>query len=259
MNNQSSLPQSVQQSEMQEVVQQPVQSTTIIDPSKKNPQSLIIGTIAVLLILAMMSAVGIGGYFLGKQSYSNVQMPLTQTQLETIPFATPIYDATSPQADNTFNWETYVTPTNKYQIQYPNSWTISPSPQTEWSSEGGAPTVSVSKGDYKVVFAFPTAYGPSMCIFSDSPDFSKSFPDEPIKDGSKCPGEFMEIKTNQNVYRRQVNTYQSKPDQIVWSIYSKDFSNTFVTVPPISYFVPVNTDSETLTEMDQILATFKAL
>jgi len=158
------------------------------------------------------------------------------------------------KVDPTADWKTYTISTvekthDAYQIKYPSEWKLSVDKDSNTQRDTH---LSLTKGNYQLSISWPEAYGPSVCIFSDSPDFGKT--DIPKAD---CPGKFTDFNSNTNTYRRL-----NKPfiiDDVLlthWSIYTKDTNGFFVTVPPIQYVVPQNYDEKIITEMDEILSTF---
>ncbi len=198
-------------------------------PKSGNKLLMLFGILIILLSLGM-------GYF----AYQTMQLREQIT-------ATP---SPSPTTDPTAGWETYEQ--NGYSIKHPSDWTISSIPFG----------FAVVNGNYKInIEAANPAYGPGICIFSDSPDFSNPYPDDPILAASKCPGDFVEIKgLNGAVFRREASP-STTPEGILsgsWSIFVKDDQGNFVTVPPIGYTIPVpNYDKGTILIMDQIVSTFE--
>ena len=155
----------------------------------------------------------------------------------------------TPTSDPTANWQTYLSPYN-YQIKYPAEWSIENIPQG----------FSINQGNYKIVFSFPSAFGPGICIFADSPDFNKNDPDDPIMMASKCPGKYVEINGEGFTFRRKETPNMSPEGKQngQWTIYVKDKDGNFVTVPPIVYEIPTsNYDVSRIELMDQILSTFQ--
>lgn len=164
----------------------------------------------------------------------------------------------SNKASATANWKTYVSP-NNYSIAYPQHWTLASSDATQWQQEAGSPKFTLTSGAYAITFSFPTGFGPGSCIFSDQPDFARRSPDTLDMGESLCAGEFVEVKGDMYVFRRL-----SKPTPPpreggpnTWSIYTKDRTGKFVTIPPITYEAPLSYDGAIVKEMDQILSTFK--
>ncbi|MBU2051875.1 DUF2681 domain-containing protein, partial [Patescibacteria group bacterium] len=153
-------------------------------------------TIPLVLILAIFS-LAISGYLFWQNRQLQNQLATMQTPspspLTTVPSPSGSPQPMAEAADPTAGWETYTSPKN-HSIMYPPDWLVETSPENDWKAEVGVPKFSVSKNGYKIVFSFPTAFGPGICIFSDHPDFTNEFLDNPILAESKCPGGFVEIK-----------------------------------------------------------------
>lgn len=199
----------------------------------------------VFLILGIL--IGAFGFWVC-QNYLVKKIPVsTESSLTPTPLPP---ETLVKEGDPTANWKTY-TSSNNYQVKYPDDWMVGT------SSTG----FSIKKDDYKIVFTFPSAFGPGICIFSDSPDFTKNDPNDPIMMGSKCPGKYIEIKGEQFIFRRKdmSNTSPEGKQNGQWTIYVKDKDGNFVTVPPIGYETPISFDSQTILLMDQILSTFRFL
>jgi hypothetical protein len=194
-------------------------------------------TIFVIILLILTSLASLGYW-----AYQNYFAP--SSSLEPTVTGSP-----TPTLDPTTNWKTY-TSSNNYQVKYPIDWNVA----TESSG------FTVFKGDYKIIFTFPSAYGPGICIFSDSPDFNNPYTDNPILAASKCPGEYVEFKGISGTFRRRSTPNTDSLLSGYWSIYTRDQEGNFVTVPPTSYMVPTpEYDKSTILLMDQILSTFKFL
>ncbi len=177
--------------------------------------------------------------------------------LSTIKFTKTTSTGNEPATQTTMdNWQTYTNSTPAYAIQYPTDWTIDTS-KAKQNDETGAQLI-IRKGLYALTITWPTGYGPSVCVFSDNPLYGKE-KEGPIGD---CVGTFVEFSSTSQVFRRLAKPDlipRENPTSASWSIYTKDKSGSFVTVPPIGYAAPKIYDENTIRIMDQILSSFKAV
>lgn len=219
-------------------------------PVKHSKLPILIGVFVILLVGSIVAYLSIQFFNL-----SPAQKQPNQTVLPSIPSAPEVsVEETKPTA----NWETYTSP-NKYSVSYPEGWTVTASDETEWKQEAGVPKFTLINGSYSITFSFPTGFGPGSCIFSDQPDFANRSPDNLDMGESLCAGAFVEVKGDMYIFRRL--SKPTPPPQEggpnTWSIYTKERTGKFMTIPPISYDVPADYDPEMIQEMDRILSTLK--
>jgi hypothetical protein len=213
--------------------------------------------------------------YLGTKKPSTEKLTTTQTTETEKPTPTPqttaspspAVAAASPKAStipstkstlDTKNWKTYTNTSPKYTIKYPSDWQLDSS-KAEFDEENkvmGA-SLMISKGEYRLDILWPTAYGPSACVFEDQPDFSK---EDLGPQMGRCTGKFKQITSVNGKLRRRLLT-PSHPDAQAlsyWSVYTKEEgSSYYVTVPPIQYMTPGSSNDDPQMEvLDTIVSTF---
>ena len=209
--------------------------------------------IILLVLISLLSLGGLAYFYLQTQSLEQQ----LETKLSVIPNATtsPIPQP-SPNNEVPANWQTYTSQSRPVTtIQYPYDWKIDEKYVTD---DNGKYLFSytVSKGQYSITFPFPAGFGPGVCIFKDQPEFYQDLEPNPVS--TKCPGDFVEIKSTTSTFRRLATPSKKLEDGTVpeWGIYTRDNNSNYVTVPPIAYKVPDSPDLTQIKIMDQILSTF---
>ncbi len=160
----------------------------------------------------------------------------------------PITTSVPPSVSD---WKTFKHTNPGYEIQYPHDWQI----DTIYADSNNMKKIelSMNNSDYAISITWPQTIEPAFCIFSDNAQFGKG-----LKINHDCPGEFVEFKSDTSVFRRSLKPFII--DDILinnWSIYMKNSSGEFVSLPQITYKFPKNYDTNLIVEMDHILTTLK--
>lgn len=225
-------------------------SLQTISPIPKQPSKL---PVFLLTLVSLLSISGLVYFYLQTISLKKqIAIEPAPTPTTNQQFPLPI-STTNPTAD----WKTYMAPSKpKTAIQYPTDWKVDEKYITD---DNGKYLFSytVAKGEYSITFSFPSGFGPGVCIFKDQPEFSQEL--EPGPGSTKCPGDFVEIKSATSIFRRLATPPKKLEDGTIpeWGIYTRDNNGNYVTVPPITYKVPEITDVTQIEIMDQILSTFE--
>jgi hypothetical protein len=230
-----------------------VQPSIVIPPTKRSNLPVIVMTILFFVALLGMMILFLQNNTLRQQNPTIGQAPSIS------PTATPMLTATPAPTAPGIVWKKYVSPT-KVEISYPEDWVLKASTDSVWLKEEG-PAITLTQGANKITIDFPTDFGPGLCIFKDEAAFADDPSQSEMMAGSKCPGDFVEIKGLGGAMRRLVkpNPTMENNGITIWSIYTKDNEGYFVGNPPILYKVPDDFDSKTITMMDQIISTLKTV
>ena len=213
------------------------------------------GFAQIIVILVVLALIG-GAYYFGTLKNKPNLSPAVSVQ----PSSNP---TVKPTTDPTASWKTYTTKDGKWSFKYPSGWVLTDnSKNVDLYGDGKIQfqkDITLSSGEYKIKSYDPLAWSPSVCIFSDSPEFNNPYSDNLILANSKCPGDFIEIKGLQSTFRRRTvpNTDPEGKPNGQWTVFVKDPNGNFVTVPPITYQIPLEHGQSTILQMDQILSTFK--
>lgn len=218
-----------------------VQETPKVDVVKPRNNFLII-LLSVLLFLS----VSIAGFF----AFQTQQLVKELNTLKKEPTNMATVEPTVELAttnDPTADWKTYTGKVRNYTIKYPSDWIVDFSTAELPINDTNSQELIISKGEYKISILWPSAYGPSICLFDD-----QSKEGAPIVAGN-CLGKFVDI----GLGMRRL----SKPDENMsinrWTVYNKEKSSGYyVTVPPISYLAPSNYDENVIKIMDVIMSTY---
>lgn len=235
----------------QQVNNAPVEQTL----ASRQKMSLLLPVLLTFLISAIVF--GLGGYYVGSQLSSKsltnentiVATPTPNSQV--VNSLTPI-ESLEPDSD----WKTYTNTNPAYTIKFPTDWVVDSSKALVDPQIGGQ--LVIMKDDYKLTISWPSAYGPSGCIFNDQPEY-QTFESDPMPQFSLCEGEFKQFSNEGgNTHRRLVSPTITPSGSITWSVYTQEAnSNYFVTVPPINYTAPQNFDKQVIDTMDQILSSYR--
>lgn len=210
----------------------------------------------ILGLITLASVLGLSVYYAQNQLLK--QQLLDQPKPPIVASINTPSPEPSPSVSPTGDWKTFTT-SNGFSIMHPADWSITVTPDEEWTDQTPFAELVIYKNSYKISIQFLSGFGPGICIFEDHPDFTNAFEDNPIMADSKCPGEFIEFGKDSALHRRKAIPNQSseKTTVLTWPVYTKDNAGYFATVPPISYAVPENYSQELVALMDEILATFK--
>lgn len=213
--------------------------TPVSKPEVKNKPNQLMPVISVAAFVIL--ALGAIGFLYYQNQQLKTMLAKYQTpapQATASPISTP---------NPTANWKTYTNTVRGYSIQYPGDWTINTSKaETKPDNVNGA-ELDFTKDGYKLTIIWPSAYGPSICIFDDQP--KGDIPEM----ASLCQGNFKEFSAGT---KRRLIKPEVLSDHVQWEIYSKE-KTFFVTVPPTRYTAPLKYDDGTVLIMDNILSTFK--
>lgn len=209
-----------------------------------------------LILLGLISLLSLSGLVYFYMQTQSLKHRLT-LQPSTAPNTPTTSSIPSQNTEITTNWQKYTSPSKPVTtIQYPPDWKID---EKYINDDSGKYLFSytVSKDEYSITFSFPSGFGPGICIFNDQPEFSQDL--EPGPGSTKCPGDYVEIKSNSSTFRRLATPPKRLEDGSIpeWGIYTRDPNGNYVTVPPIAYKVPGNPDVNIVKLMDQILSTFE--
>ena len=180
-----------------------------------------------------------------------------------LPTALPESEKTFDQILSTFafsgnkisdsNMIHYVLKDKVSTIDYPKVWKIVDNTKPIDLYQDGKPQwsqdVELTLNDYKISSRNPLAWGPSACIFPDSPQYN-----EDVVFGEKYAS-YVEFSNSKGIYRRTKTTGMNNNLQN-WSICTKDSSGGFAGVSGFggsSYITPQSYDESTLSAMDAIL------
>lgn len=195
----------------------------------------------IILLLVVLGGVIYFGTKQGKVTTHAVQTP--------VPSATP---------DATANWKTYQTRDNSFTMNYPADWIIDDqSKQIDLYNDGKLEyqqNITFSKDGYSLNSYNPLAFGPTVCLFPDSPSFEGP---------SAKYTDFVEFSGTGGLYRRVKSETQDQTGKIKWFACRKDpnsqFFATLAGFGTATYETPLNFDSITLGIMDEILASITHL
>lgn len=173
------------------------------------------------------------------------------------PASTPIIvTSPSPTIANKADLTHYILKDKKSSIDYPKDWVIVDNTKQEDLYQDGKPqwaqAISVSYQGYKLNSHNPLAWGPTRCLFSDSPDYTN---DQVY--GEKYPT-YTEFSNGDNIFRRV--KLATKDSEQNWGVCTKGDSGEFGGVSGFgssSYMTPLQYNESTLTLMDQILMSIK--
>ncbi|MFZ3301696.1 MAG: hypothetical protein WA152_03225 [Microgenomates group bacterium] len=219
--------------------------------------------LTILLSVLLLLSISIAGFFAFQTQKLIKELTMLKTEEKVVYTSEPITEplaTDSSEVDPTANWKTYTDLDKKHTFKYPSDWVLKDdSEYVDLYSDGKIQlqqNIVLSKGEYKITSYNPLAWGPSACIYSDSPVFEGP---------STKYDSFVEIKGLSSILRRAKNEYppEVKKDDLTWSICSKEkTSEFFVTVAwfgGASYTTPINYDESILKTMDQIIGSFKVL
>jgi hypothetical protein len=156
---------------------------------------------------------------------------------------------------DTSTWITFITKDNKYSIKYPSDWVLEDkSEEIDLYGDGNtqlAHEIIISKNNHKFISRNPLAWSPSVCLYPDS---------QPYNGPSEIYQDFVEMKNQNNVYRRpRRSTYQTQ-NTLSWTICKMETNtNNFTTYSGFGvawYETPMQYNEQILETLDQILSTF---
>lgn len=138
-------------------------------------------------------------------------------------------------------------------IDYPKGWKIIDNTKQIDLYEDGKPQwsqdIELTLNDYKISSRNPLAWGPTACIFPDSPEYKKG--DVYGEEYSS----FTEFSNSKLTYRRSI-TSKPESEKQTWIICSKSTGGRYGGVSGFgasSYITPQSYDESTLSAMDDIL------
>jgi len=233
------------------------QNTTSLEQntSSKKQTGLLFPVLITLLISAVVF--GLGGYYVGSQLNDKTLTNENSVAITPTPNSQAINTPNLMESsESVSDWNTYTNTSPAYTIQYPADWIVDNSKALVDAQTGGQ--LIIMKDNYKLTISWPSAYGPSGCIFNDQPEYQK-FDSDPMPQFSLCKGEFKQFDNESgSIHRRLVNPTITPSGDTIWSVYTKETnSNYFVAVPPINYTTPKNYDKELINTMDEILSSYQ--
>lgn len=242
------------------ISQQQEQSSPLVVPQS---QSLLVYILFTLLVV-----LGVGLVFFVYQNFQlqkSINMLLIEKNktAETItPSQLPvevtptIMPSALPATDSVINWKTYTAKNGEFSLKYPSDWKLTDnSKMVDLYGDGKLQfqaDVSITNGSYTLNSINPLAWGPSVCIYSDS---------QPVDGPSQVFTEYKEINTSTNVYRRSKvdQADPNNPNILTWIICTKgEGSNSFGSVGGFgvtTYKTPLSPDPQTLNVMDEIFTS----
>ncbi|MEK7552969.1 MAG: hypothetical protein AAB505_02590 [Patescibacteria group bacterium] len=149
-------------------------------------------------------------------------------------------------------WKTYSNP--YYNIRYPYDWLLNSSkaiPANEYESS----IVAFVKENHKFEVYIPSAYSPSICLFEGDSPYTIAGEASTVK----IIGDYIEVKSSLNTFRRPVNSkpVDGRTNEQVFLICQKEKNTNFFTTSNIHFSVPINYNSNLVSQMDEILKTFE--
>ncbi len=148
----------------------------------------------------------------------------------------------------------YVLKDKSSSLDYPSNWEITDGTKQEDLYQDGklqwAQSISLSYQGYKLTSDNPLAWGPGVCIFPDSSDYSK---DQVY--GEKYPT-YVEFSNQNGIYRRVKVVGGENIKEQRWGICTKESSGGYGGVSGFGrseYITPLQYDEKILSTMDKIL------
>ena len=234
-----------------EINNQPIEPISTPEPPPKSKSWII-----MILIVLCLAALAAAGYFYYQSQQLKKLTLMTQPTTQIPQPSSP----PQPTTDPTTGWENknYSSPNyQSFSFKYPTNWKVKENKPSSNNPSDTQKNIAISNGDYYIhINAFIDGWSPSGCNFPDTqqiPVQSFSYQDS------------VNITLPASEFRRAIPAAfpQTNPYNL-WTICIKENgSNTFTTGMPfsgtITYNTPINSDSQILTKMDQILSTFKFL
>ncbi len=185
------------------------------------------------------------------ETFSEDYESMIQPTEEITPEPTQAEELTQVEDKNiTPNWKTYTNKAKNYTIKYPTGWAINTTRADMPDSDPLGSELVISKDSYKITVLWPTAFGPSICLFDDQS--RKGAPDM----ASYCEGKYVDIKQDGGkILSRRLESPRFTDDAAIWSLYRKDQYGNFVGVPPTTYESPVKYSPEEIKQMDEIVGS----
>lgn len=204
-----------------------------------NQKGSVLPFVGVLILLLI---VGGGAFYFGTKQNNQTQVlpqippPIVETSDTQTPNSEWVEYTSKKLQDNSFK---------AYTIKYPATWS-----KTLDRVDDILDVLTLSKNGHSIVIG-QGGMGGGGCVFEGD------LPEGPYEDLRNIP--YTEIKSNVGILRR-VSTKSNKAGTTAFRFCvnnGTEYFSTLTAVGNLSYDVPANPDPQTLTEMDNIVATLK--
>lgn len=201
MQDGNTLPESLQQGTSQSPQIAEQKEAQVPEGVKQNKSKTLVIILAILGILLLVGAAGVGAYLILSKSGEGDKTSETTTTTSTT--TTPVTTATttvttttaSSQKDLYEGWKTYENEEFSVSFRYPNDWVLD---EDIDEFEGSRSLiVTVTKNDYSFELHIPSASSPTLCTYPDTDPA-----DVPEHVFALDYNEYTEINDERIIYRR---------------------------------------------------------